>query len=196
MPQCLRPRSGSRSPGTRRFHFSIRIYSRAGAGQEPTLLSSRPLPMSRRRGGCDLCWLPGGYPELHAGRLAGAAGFLAGAAPVRGTRPVHGECGGYMVLGRRWSMPTVFPARWRAYSGATSSAGRRLEPRIPRARAFPPTRRSARGRRSGARVPPPTRPRRGATRRRRALRRHGRRSDHRRRAGSSPARYFHVVAEA
>ncbi len=49
---------------------------------------------------CDVCWLPGGYPELHAGRLAAAATFKAGLARFAETRPVHGECGGYMVLGR------------------------------------------------------------------------------------------------
>jgi len=49
---------------------------------------------------CDVCWLPGGYPELHAGRLAQAANFLAGVRRFAATRPVHGECGGYMVLGR------------------------------------------------------------------------------------------------
>jgi cobyrinic acid a,c-diamide synthase len=27
---------------------------------------------------CDACWLPGGYPELHAGAIAGADRFLAG----------------------------------------------------------------------------------------------------------------------
>jgi cobyrinic acid a,c-diamide synthase len=48
---------------------------------------------------CDSCWLPGGYPELHAGRLAGAESFLSGLRRFGGTRPVHGECGGYMVLG-------------------------------------------------------------------------------------------------
>ena len=49
---------------------------------------------------CDICWLPGGYPELHAGRLAAAAGFMAGLARFAQTRPVHGECGGHMVLGQ------------------------------------------------------------------------------------------------
>ena len=49
--------------------------------------------------GCDACWLPGGYPELHAGALAGAGGFLAGLRRFAETRPVHGECGGFMVLG-------------------------------------------------------------------------------------------------
>ncbi|QJF51893.1 cobyrinate a,c-diamide synthase [Roseobacter ponti] len=47
----------------------------------------------------DLVWLPGGYPELHAGRIAAAAGFRAGLHSHAQTRPVHGECGGYMVLG-------------------------------------------------------------------------------------------------
>ncbi|HLW92998.1 MAG TPA: cobyrinate a,c-diamide synthase [Roseiarcus sp.] len=49
---------------------------------------------------CDFCWLPGGYPELHAGRLAAARNFLSGVRRFAATRPVHGECGGYMVLGR------------------------------------------------------------------------------------------------
>lgn len=47
----------------------------------------------------DLVWLPGGYPELHAGRLAAARHFLEGLRRHAATRPVHGECGGYMVLG-------------------------------------------------------------------------------------------------
>lgn len=49
---------------------------------------------------CDACWLPGGYPELHAGQLAAATRFLDGLRAFAATRPVHGECGGYMVLGR------------------------------------------------------------------------------------------------
>ena len=49
---------------------------------------------------CDTCWLPGGYPELHAGRLAAAERFRAGMARFAVTRPVHGECGGFMVLGK------------------------------------------------------------------------------------------------
>jgi len=48
---------------------------------------------------CDCCWLPGGYPELHAGALAAARQFHDGLARFATTRPVHGECGGYMVLG-------------------------------------------------------------------------------------------------
>ena len=46
-----------------------------------------------------MCWLPGGYPELHAGALASARRFRRGLARFAERRPVHGECGGYMVLG-------------------------------------------------------------------------------------------------
>lgn len=49
---------------------------------------------------CDACWLPGGYPELHAGRIAEATNFLEGLRRFSATRPTHGECGGYMALGR------------------------------------------------------------------------------------------------
>ncbi|TIU16806.1 MAG: cobyrinic acid a,c-diamide synthase, partial [Mesorhizobium sp.] len=48
---------------------------------------------------CDVCWLPGGYPELHAGTLAAAMNFHAGMARFAAKKPVHGECGGFMVLG-------------------------------------------------------------------------------------------------
>ncbi|MET1755837.1 cobyrinate a,c-diamide synthase [Novosphingobium sp. RD2P27] len=47
----------------------------------------------------DLVWLPGGYPELHAGPIAAATTFLKALGRHAETRPVHGECGGYMVLG-------------------------------------------------------------------------------------------------
>ena len=48
---------------------------------------------------CDVAWLPGGYPELHAGKLASAPRFAAGMRTFADRRPVHGECGGYMTLG-------------------------------------------------------------------------------------------------
>ncbi len=48
----------------------------------------------------DAVYLPGGYPELYAARLAAAANFRLAmhAAAERGAL-VYGECGGYMVLG-------------------------------------------------------------------------------------------------
>ena len=49
----------------------------------------------------DSIYLPGGYPELWAGQLANAENFTAGLrlAASEG-KPVYGECGGYMVLGK------------------------------------------------------------------------------------------------
>ena len=49
---------------------------------------------------CDACWLPGGYPELYAGRLAGSHACFERLRQFAEMRPVHGECGGYMVLGQ------------------------------------------------------------------------------------------------
>jgi cobyrinic acid a,c-diamide synthase len=58
-----------------------------------------PLRNEAPADGCDVCWLPGGYPELHAGPLAAARRFQDGLEQFAQTRPIHGECGGYMVLG-------------------------------------------------------------------------------------------------
>jgi cobyrinic acid a,c-diamide synthase len=44
-------------------------------------------------------YLPGGYPELHAGRLAANGRFLSGLRAHTGI--VYGECGGFMVLGEK-----------------------------------------------------------------------------------------------
>jgi cobyrinic acid a,c-diamide synthase len=70
-------------------------WRRAGA----EILPFSPLADEAPRSDADLVWLPGGYPELHAGRIAAAGNFLAGLRAHARTRPVHGECGGYMVLG-------------------------------------------------------------------------------------------------
>ncbi len=68
------------------------------AGAE--ILPFSPLADAAPPKAADACWLPGGYPELHAGRIAGASRFLDGLRAFAQTRPVHGECGGYMVLGQ------------------------------------------------------------------------------------------------
>jgi cobyrinic acid a,c-diamide synthase len=48
----------------------------------------------------DSIYLPGGYPELWAGRLAAATAFAAGLRRAASEgKPIYGECGGYMVLG-------------------------------------------------------------------------------------------------
>lgn len=64
-----------------------------------TILPFSPLADEAPDPSAELCWLPGGYPELHAGRLAAAERFRTGLAAFAETRPVHGECGGYMALG-------------------------------------------------------------------------------------------------
>lgn len=48
----------------------------------------------------DAVFLPGGYPELYAGRLAGNGVFLGGLrmAAARGAL-IYGECGGFMAMG-------------------------------------------------------------------------------------------------
>ncbi|PTW62607.1 cobyrinic acid a,c-diamide synthase [Breoghania corrubedonensis] len=59
-----------------------------------------PLANEAPQPGADAIYLPGGYPELHAGQLSQNAGFLAGLDMAAKRRAlVYGECGGYMVLG-------------------------------------------------------------------------------------------------
>ena len=73
----------------------IRGWRAAGA----EIAAFSPLADEPPPGDCDACWLPGGYPELHAGRLAAAERFREGLRRFAEARPVHGECGGYMALG-------------------------------------------------------------------------------------------------
>ncbi|MGR3467978.1 MAG: cobyrinate a,c-diamide synthase [Shimia sp.] len=47
----------------------------------------------------DFVLLPGGYPELHAGRLAASGIFMQSLRNAAETTDIYGECGGYMVLG-------------------------------------------------------------------------------------------------
>ena len=80
------------------FVYPLVLEGWRRAGAEVTRFS--PLADEAPPPGADAVYLPGGYPELHAGRLAAARGFRAGlrAAADRGA-VVYGECGGYMVLG-------------------------------------------------------------------------------------------------
>ena len=70
-------------------------WRRAGA----EILPFSPLADQPPAADADLVWLPGGYPELHAGKLADARNFQAALRAFAQSRPVHGECGGYMALG-------------------------------------------------------------------------------------------------
>ncbi len=76
---------------------------------------------------CDLCWLPGGYPELHAGRLSQSRRFMDGLRRFARANPVHGECGGYMVLGRSLIDSEGVPCEMAGLLGLeTSFASRKL----------------------------------------------------------------------
>jgi cobyrinic acid a,c-diamide synthase len=79
------------------FVYPHMLEAWRAAGAEIATFS--PLADEAPNAGADVCWLPGGYPELHAGRLATNMRFRGGLRAFAGTRPVHGECGGYMVLG-------------------------------------------------------------------------------------------------
>ena len=99
-------------------------WRRAGAD----LAFFSPLADEGPEAGADAVFLPGGYPELHAARLAGNRRFLDGlcAAAARGAA-IYGECGGYMALGealidgtgKRHAMAGLLPL-------VTSFAARRL----------------------------------------------------------------------
>jgi cobyrinic acid a,c-diamide synthase len=71
-------------------------WQRAGAEIVPFSPLRDEAPMHD----CDICWLPGGYPELYAARLSSARRFIDGLVTFSQSHPVHGECGGYMMLGQ------------------------------------------------------------------------------------------------
>ncbi len=79
------------------FTYPHLLQGWRNAGAE--ILPFSPLADQAPAKDADLVWLPGGYPELHAGTLAAAGTFLDGLREHALTRPVHGECGGYMALG-------------------------------------------------------------------------------------------------
>jgi cobyrinic acid a,c-diamide synthase len=79
------------------FVYPHLVNAWRGAGAE--IIAFSPLADEAPPERADSCWLPGGYPELHAGALAAAGNFSSGLRRFAETRPVHGECGGYMVLG-------------------------------------------------------------------------------------------------
>jgi len=67
-------------------------------GAEITFFS--PLADEPPDAAADAVYLPGGYPELHAAKLASSTRFLDGVTAAAGRGAVvFGECGGYMVLG-------------------------------------------------------------------------------------------------
>ncbi|MDR3045765.1 MAG: cobyrinate a,c-diamide synthase [Desulfovibrio sp.] len=102
------------------FLYPENLFLLEGAGAEPVFFS--PLDDAELPRGLGGLLLPGGYPELHAARLAANAPMLASvhALAAQG-RPVHGECGGFMYLmraitdahGTRHAMTGCLPAACR-----------------------------------------------------------------------------------
>ncbi len=81
------------------FAYDLVLEGWRAAGASLRFFS--PLADEAPEPSCDAVYLPGGYPELHAGALASARRFRAGLhdAAARGAE-IYGECGGYMALGR------------------------------------------------------------------------------------------------
>lgn len=76
---------------------------------------------------CDVCWLPGGYPELYAAEIAHRPSFFDALRRFAQDRPVHGECGGYMILGETMETADRETHRMAGLLGhATSFAKRKL----------------------------------------------------------------------
>jgi cobyrinic acid a,c-diamide synthase len=80
------------------FLYPHLLESWRRAGAEISTFS--PLADEAPAADSDAVWLPGGYPELHAAALASAEHFRNGMKELAARDvPMHGECGGYMVLG-------------------------------------------------------------------------------------------------
>ncbi len=76
------------------YAHDLALWDHAGAKILPfSPLADEPVPDA------DRVFLPGGYPELHAKRLAGAGTFMESLRAAAQTTDIYGECGGYMVLG-------------------------------------------------------------------------------------------------
>jgi cobyrinic acid a,c-diamide synthase len=73
----------------------LHVWRAAGA----EVLPFSPLADEAPDPSADVAWLPGGYPELHGPTLANARTFRTGLRAFAETKPVHGECGGYMAMG-------------------------------------------------------------------------------------------------
>ena len=102
-PNALPPPPGQRIALAQDQAFSflyphlLKNWRRLGA----EVLPFSPLADETPGISADVVWLPGGYPELHAEKIANAKNFKSALQKCadNGT-PIHGECGGYMVLGQ------------------------------------------------------------------------------------------------
>lgn len=78
------------------YPAQLRMWQASGA----EVLPFSPLADEAPAAEADAVFLPGGYPELHAARLAQASRFRQGmATTARRGGWIYGECGGFMTLG-------------------------------------------------------------------------------------------------
>ena len=80
------------------FRYEHLLSGWQQAGAELSFFS--PLANEGPDEAADAVYLPGGYPELHAGRLSNAGQFRSAMSRARDRGAlIFGECGGYMTLG-------------------------------------------------------------------------------------------------
>jgi cobyrinic acid a,c-diamide synthase len=102
VPDCLIPPLGQHIAIARdeAFAFTYPHLMDGWHAQGAALSFFSPLADEPPDAGADSVFLPGGYPELHAGRLSAAAGFRKGMREASASgKVIYGECGGYMTLG-------------------------------------------------------------------------------------------------
>ena len=115
--------------GARR-RLQLRLSACAGrlaAARAPRSCPSRRSPTRPRRRTATVAGFPAAIPSFTPGALAAADRFRAGVTRFAATRPVHGECGGYMVLGESLEDADGVSHRMLGLLGhATSFAHRKL----------------------------------------------------------------------
>jgi cobyrinic acid a,c-diamide synthase len=99
LPQPLGRRIAVARDDAFAFAYPALLDAWHDAGAE--IVPFSPLADEAPDANADAVYLPGGYPELHAGLLASAERFRAGLTQAAERNVfIFGECGGYMALGR------------------------------------------------------------------------------------------------
>jgi cobyrinic acid a,c-diamide synthase len=98
--QTAAARPDNRRGADESFAFSYQHILSGWREQGAELSFFSPLSDEVPEPEAEAIYLPGGYPELHAGKLAASTSFRAGMIGARDRgASIYGECGGFMVLG-------------------------------------------------------------------------------------------------
>jgi cobyrinic acid a,c-diamide synthase len=117
------------------FYYADNLDLLRTSGAE--LVPFSPIADSELPGGVHGLYLGGGYPELHAARLAANQPMIAAVRRlVAADAPVYAECGGFMYLmesiidseGRDYPMAAVFPTRARMQKRLAAMGYREVTP--------------------------------------------------------------------